>query len=230
MVKSMVASISAAISASSRSSAASSASFRVDQRGAGKKGDGVLAAALFLFGGVAIGGLVLRAWAIEAIAIDRQKGRTPGARAIDRRRRAASATTSTSSPSTVSAASPKACARSCRARVGGGLIDARAHAILVVDADENAGQLPQGRHVHAFVKDACPSRHRRKTPPRSPRRICGAARSARRRQWRDAATDDGVAPRSQPHVGNASSRPCHGNSPPFPADLGHHAVGVGAAR
>ena len=157
----------------------------------------------------------MRRMAEEAIAADCEKSRLAGAGAVDDACAASLATASTSMPVHRPAVETEGRAR---ARAGpsapGRLVDPRAHAVLVVDADEDDRQIPQRRHVHALVEDALLHCAVAEKGDGYRRRLAGAWRSAprrpppgcRRRRWRW--RRDGPAPCRR----CASSRPCRRNS------------------
>ncbi len=96
----------------------------------------------------------------------------------------------------------------------GRMIDARPHAVLIVDADEQHRQVPQRRHIHAFVENAL--LHRAVAEERDGDRIVlqPLRREPGADDVRDAAADDRVGARDAraPCRRCASSRPCRCNS------------------
>ena len=75
--------------------------------------------------------------------------------------------------------------------VGGGAVDARSHAILIIDAAEDDRQFPQRRHVHGFIENALLRCAVAKKGDRDILETAIAIRHAGADGMRNAAADDG---------------------------------------
>ncbi len=106
-------------------------------------------------------------------------------------------------------------------------IDARAHAVLVVDADEQDRQVPQGRHVHALVEDALLHRAVAEERDRDRVPLQPLVAEARPDHVGDAAAHDGIgAEVTESHVGDVHRTALAAAvTGLLAADLGHHPVG-----
>src|SRR5690606_13872456 len=115
--------------------------------------------------------------------------------------------------------------------VGGRLIDARSHAVLVVDADKNHRQAPHAGHVHALIENALLHCAVAKECERDGIFLQVFARQASTDNRWDTAAHDSVGPQmTECHVGNVHGAALAMAIAGFPAaDFGHHLPGIGAA-
>ena len=116
--------------------------------------------------------------------------------------------------------------------IGGGAIDPRAHAILVVDADENHRQRPQRRQVHALVEDALLHGAVAIEGDRDARLFLALVGEGGSDRMRDAASDDGIgAEMAEAHVGDVHrSALAAAIAVGLAGDLRQHARRLGPAR
>ncbi|MND47003.1 hypothetical protein D3C80_378890 [compost metagenome] len=119
-----------------------------------------------------------------------------------------------------------------KCRIGRCLIDARSHAILIVDADKHHRQTPESRHIHALVKNTLLHCTVAEKCERDRVLLEIFAGKTRANDRRNAAADNRISAKvAKCHIGNM-----HGTALAvaitgfLTADFSHHLLGISAAR